>query len=168
MVGAQQVLKAVGTLLKLIAYAQYPSRGMAFCIPQRAHLQAVWIGPAYEHCGGGIKTERGEPPKSKPCLVFPAHPHQQLSSVVGRRQIQDCCCAGSQILRVKIDVAVDDGQMSQQRPTEVQLALYPVAQSALQMLRRDFAEQDLLHEIFRADGNRRWLVGATADQGCED
>src|SRR5215469_8840515 len=168
MVGAQQVLKAVGTLLKLIAYAQDPSRGMAFCIPQRAYLQAVGISLAYDHCEGVVKAERVEPPKSEAYLVFPAPPHQQLFSAVGCRQIQDCCCAGSQILRVKIDVAVDDRLMSQQRPTEVQLALYPVAQSVFQMLRRDFAEQDLLHEIFRADGDRRWLVGAAADQGCED
>src|SRR5215475_7758011 len=116
---------------------------MAFCIPQRAYLQAVGISLAYDHGEGVIKAERVEPPKSEACLVFPAHLYQQLSSVVGRRQIQDCCCAGSQILRVKIDVAVDDRLMSQQGPTEVQLALYPVAQSVLQMLRRDFAEQDL-------------------------
>src|SRR5579864_2058476 len=109
------------------------------------------IVAAYHYGKRIVKAERRQPLELPALLIFRAHLSKHARGVGRWRQLQDGRQRGSGVLRVNVDLPVDERLVREQRAAEVQLALDLLPQPPLELLGDDLAEHELFGKILRPD-----------------
>src|ERR1700685_635171 len=122
------------------------------------------VGGADHHGKRVVESQRRKPDEMEALEILVFDRHVCANRVVRNRLLQDDTAGGAGVFGIDVDIAVEDGFVSEKSAAEVELAFDLHMQLALDLLGGDFAEDQLLGEVFRSDDDGV-CAGAGRQQG---
>ena len=150
-VGRRQSLVAVGALHEFVAEAGTPLRSEGGRLRDGFQTQAASVIAANFYGEGVIKSEGLADVEIETAGILGLDLVVNLLGIAGRRLFQNRGERGAGVFGVDIDAAAQNGLMADVAAGEIEAAFYRKMGCVFDLLGDDFAEDELLGEIFGTD-----------------
>src|SRR4029078_2393121 len=97
-----------------------------------------------------IEAQRIHPLQTKSRLIFSSNERDTRGRIMSRRQFENGGQRVTRVLRIEVDFSAHERLMRQHGPAQVEFAIDAAGKTMFQVLRDNFAEDDLLGGILPA------------------
>ena len=150
-VGGSEASEAVGALGEFVAYAESPVGGEGGDVGDGFEVVGAGVGAADDHGEGVLEAEAGEDADLVEVVVHGGDGGVDEGGVAEDGLLEDGGEGGAGVFDVGVDAIGDEGLLAEVGAGEPEAAFDGAGAGGFDFLGEEFAEDDLLGEVFGAD-----------------